>query len=71
MNNVILNNTKENYFCPIHKRNIGYVFQDSRLFPHLNVIKNLSYGEVLSKDKKKNFYNQDIIKLLKFRRTFK
>ena len=58
INNVILNNTKHNYFCPVHKRNIGYVFQDSRLFPHLNVIQNLSYGEVLSKDKKKNFYKK-------------
>ena len=65
INNVILNNTKHNYFCPVHKRNIGYVFQDSRLFPHLNVIQNLSYGEVLSKDKKKNFYKKSIIKLLK------
>ena len=42
INNVILNSSKDNYFCPIHKRNIGYVFQDSRLFPHLNVIKNLA-----------------------------
>ena len=26
------------------QRNIGYVFQDSRLFPHLNVRQNLEYG---------------------------
>ena len=65
INNVTLNNTKENYFCPTHKRNIGYVFQDSRLFPHLSVLKNITYGEALSKEKKKNFSKQDIIKLLK------
>ena len=65
INNVVLNSSKNNYFCPIHKRNIGYVFQDSRLFPHLNVIKNLTYGEVLAKDKKKNFNSKNIIKLLK------
>jgi len=29
---------------PSQQRNIGYVFQDSRLFPHLNVADNLAYG---------------------------
>ena len=29
---------------PPHRRRIGYVFQDGRLFPHLNVEKNLLYG---------------------------
>ena len=65
INNVVLNSSKDNYFCPIHKRNIGYVFQDSRLFPHLNVKKNLTYGGFLSKDSKKNFNTNDIINLLK------
>ena len=37
-NNVILDNTNHNYFCPIHKRNIGYVFQDSRLFPQCHLL---------------------------------
>jgi molybdate transport system ATP-binding protein len=31
-------------FVPKHRRRIGYVFQDSRLFPHLSVRKNLLYG---------------------------
>ena len=26
------------------RRRIGYVFQDARLFPHLNVVGNLRYG---------------------------
>ena len=30
---------------PVERRRIGYVFQDARLFPHLNVTGNLRYGE--------------------------
>ena len=29
---------------PIERRRVGYVFQDSRLFPHLTVERNLRYG---------------------------
>jgi molybdate transport system ATP-binding protein len=29
---------------PPHRRGIGYVFQDGRLFPHMTVAKNLDYG---------------------------
>ena len=31
-------------FVPRHKRRIGYVFQDARLFPHMSVAQNLRYG---------------------------
>lgn len=30
---------------PCHKRNIGYVFQEPRLFPHLDVQSNLRFGQ--------------------------
>lgn len=32
-------------FVPPHRRGIGYVFQEARLFPHLNVAGNLAYPE--------------------------
>src|SRR5687768_1594932 len=37
-------NSESRINTPIHKRHIGLVFQDSRLFPHLNVKDNLCYG---------------------------
>lgn len=40
----VLVDTERDVFVPAHRRRIGYVFQDSRLFPHLNVRRNLLYG---------------------------
>jgi len=40
----VLVNTAADAFVPKHKRRIGYVFQDARLFPHLTVAQNLRYG---------------------------
>ena len=34
---------------PPHRRRIGYVFQDARLFPHLNVRQNLDYGRRMNR----------------------
>lgn len=41
----ILHDTKAQIFVPVHKRRIGYVFQEARLFPHLSVAQNLAYGQ--------------------------
>lgn len=32
-------------FVPVHKRAVGYVFQEPSLFPHLSVRENLLYGQ--------------------------
>ena len=32
------------YFLPVHKRSIGYVFQEASLFPHLTAQNNLTYA---------------------------
>lgn len=48
---------------PVHKRNIGYVFQDARLFPHFKVSRNLTYG-VKSADPA---HFDDVVELLALR----
>ena len=40
----VLVDTARGLFVPKHRRRIGYVFQESRLFPHLTVRQNLAYG---------------------------
>ena len=44
LNDRELFNSVENVCVPINQRNIGYVFQDARLFPHYTVNGNLRYG---------------------------
>jgi len=39
-----LDDTADRVHVPAHRRRIGYVFQDARLFPHLDVRENLDYG---------------------------
>lgn len=34
----------ERTFLPVHRRPLGYVFQEASLFPHLTVLGNLRYG---------------------------
>jgi molybdate transport system ATP-binding protein len=34
----------ETTFLPVHRRQLGYVFQEASLFPHLSVRANLEYG---------------------------
>lgn len=37
--------TESGIFLPRHRRRVGYVFQEGRLFPHLSVRRNLLYGQ--------------------------
>jgi molybdate transport system ATP-binding protein len=44
-----LDDTSTGTHVPPHRRRIGYVFQDARLFPHLNVRQNLDYGRRMNR----------------------
>src|SRR5678815_2762472 len=43
-NGTLLFDSAGSFSAPPHRRGIGYVFQDGRLFPHMTVAKNLDYG---------------------------
>ena len=58
LDNKILSNDYD--FVLPENRNIGYVFQDFALFPHINVQKNILFA---SKNKKSDFYLKVIKKL--------
>lgn len=44
LNSHIWQDESQGIFVPLPQRSIGYVFQEPRLFPHLNVRANLQYG---------------------------
>jgi len=45
----VVDDTKAGVHVPTYRRRIGYVFQDARLFPHLNVAQNLDYGRRMNR----------------------
>jgi molybdate transport system ATP-binding protein len=45
----VLDDTEKRIHVPPHRRRIGYVFQDARLFPHLDVRENLDYGRRMNR----------------------
>jgi len=44
-----VDDTAAGIHVPTYRRRIGYVFQDARLFPHLNVRQNLDYGRRMNR----------------------
>jgi molybdate transport system ATP-binding protein len=59
-----LDDTGKSLHVPGHRRRIGYVFQDARLFPHLDVKQNLDYGRrmnLLSDDPKSRARITDLL----------
>ncbi len=53
---------KKRINIPVEKRNIGYVFQEGRLFPHMSIEKNLKFGLKKNRQSKVNF--NEVVELL-------
>lgn len=54
----------QNSFIPAHQRSIGYVFQESGLFPHLNIRDNVEYGYRRTPVNKRKLRLADLIKIM-------
>ena len=60
----VLTDTATRRFVPPHRRRIGYVFQEGRLFPHLSVRRNLLYGARFASGPKNTGEFDQIVALL-------
>lgn len=65
VNNEIWFDSTRNINLIPQMRNIGFVFQDYALFPHLNVEKNLAYGLINHSKKQKQNKIKEILELMK------
>ena len=58
LNNKTIFSSQNNINIPPNYRNIGMVFQEPRLFPHLSVLNNLLYGQKRKSKFDKNKFNE-------------
>ncbi len=56
---------------PVHRRRIGYVFQEGRLFPHLSVRQNLVFGRWMRGMARDKTHEEQVIDLLGIRQLLK
>src|SRR5579872_1305439 len=59
-----LDDTAKGAHVPAWRRRIGYVFQDARLFPHLDVRGNLDYGRKMNRLAEDGALRRRVIELL-------
>jgi molybdate transport system ATP-binding protein len=52
LDSTVWHDTATRQHVPIEQRGVGWVFQDGRLFPHLNVRQNLQFGAVRRRDRR-------------------
>ena len=60
----VLTETSTRSFVPPHKRRLGYIFQESRLFPHLTVRRNLLYGRWFASGTERGASFDDVVDML-------
>jgi molybdate transport system ATP-binding protein len=60
----VLNDSRSGIFLPPHRRRLGYVFQDARLFPHLNVRSNLLFARLIGRAQISTVAFEQIVDLL-------
>ncbi|MEM8633541.1 MAG: molybdenum ABC transporter ATP-binding protein [Pseudomonadota bacterium] len=61
LNETVLFNSSASINLAAHRRSIGFLFQDVRLFPHLSVEQNLNYAEQRKYSAESVYSRQDII----------
>lgn len=64
LNDRTLLDTSTRTCLPAHRRRIGVIFQEDRLFPHLSVGQNLGYGRWLSRQRGARIEQERIIEML-------
>jgi molybdate transport system ATP-binding protein len=60
----VLADTAARISIPMHRRRIGYIFQDARLFPHLSVSQNLRYGRFFTRASERYGTMDSVVELL-------
>jgi molybdate transport system ATP-binding protein len=64
INGTALVDTANGIFVPTWRRRIGYVFQEGRLFPHLTVRQNLTFGRRFRPTEEREVRLETVVKLL-------
>ena len=68
INNDCWEDSQKHIFVPTHKRNIGFVFQDHNLFPHLTPMQNLTFGYKRLKHNQNKIQPDNVIQFLGLQR---
>lgn len=71
VNGECLFDDEQHIFVPIHKRRVGLVFQDGRLFPHMTVEQNLAYSLNFIAEHEQQFQLKEIVDFLEIKPLLK